>query len=170
MPEVELHTIIHEVLNLYRYRVKKIPKLMYPGKSISRAMALENTLEHRHIVPIEISLFPEAADYWNHDLSCHLTTSRGTNKPQDRKFNLMLGWILARTLFSGEAILRQYEAAIDELGFRNFAESMFANLEKSARNKHDQIAICVEMFELSRSPLEMWTYGKGRVDRRPLQE
>ena len=90
--------LLHEILHIYRYWVKMVPKMM-PRNRIASNYGLferiDNALEHLIIVPKEIEYgFEMNYSYWNENYSFYWSQYpwRGSDY-WTRKFNCYMGWL-----------------------------------------------------------------------------
>ena len=148
--------VVHEMLHVRRILVDGVPRLSENPDSprwncsIGATLTnLDNALEHLVIVPEEIRLRPERADWWASVIeTTWLTKLPAIPDPEDQRRWALMSVAFLSLVLPSSAVVGNAEALLEKLDLRNDALQFLAAVTPKLMSKEELTRACFEELRL----------------------
>jgi hypothetical protein len=161
-----VHHLAHEVMHIHRSFVqlsdRLCSKVQDGGMSDQIATGIDNDFEHFRIVPIEMSLFPEAVAYWESHYAMHLVTEQrrpsiGTMNDVNAhlaRFDMLRNMVTIQKLIPHWHRLPDYAACLQRQGVLFDAQNLLKKLDQQP-SKASQSATMLRFAKIDRTAFQI---------------
>ncbi len=147
------HQVYHELLHVQLRSIRKSGIMVaQAGTDLDlqrNVEELNNDFDHAHVVPLEIAVYPEAAEYWARDFErrfreVHESCSDPLGLAQ-RRLDLLRGWLVLPIAIPKAKVTQSYRAALQNHGWLSEADEMTNKVQAAGANR----AAAVQAFRES---------------------
>lgn len=161
--DARAHQIFHEVLHIDRAYVLG-SEVLYADSSADQLTKenfseFNNDLDHVHVIPIEVTVYPESSKYWEADFDrkldeLHWLPSTDQQMLIDRTIALLRGWIILSHALPNSATTANYRRHLISHGLLKRADVLTQAIKQAGKNKRAASAalwsaLCYNRPELS---------------------